>query len=89
MYMYLNIIGKLYRIIKLHNETPAEPYRIVKIIVSNNVNKNTKQCVPASGSHYLVLTQTRTPSVKQKQNIRHDLIKLGIFGLRRTDLSGK
>lgn len=83
------ILGKLYRIITLQQATHTEPYRIVKVIVSNNFDRNTKQCAPASGSYYMVLTQTRSPSVREKQKIMHDLIRLGIFGLKRTNLSGK
>lgn len=89
MDIYLYIIGKLYRVIMLHQETPTEPYEINKVIVSNNFDKNTKQCAPASGSYYIVLTRTRTPSVRENQKIMHDLMRLGIFGLKRTNLSGK
>lgn len=82
-------IGKLYRVVRLHNETAIEPYRIVKVIVSNNFNRKTEECVSTSGSYHVVLTKTRTPSKQEKRKISHDLKTLGISGLYLTNLSGK
>ncbi|XP_052699420.1 uncharacterized protein LOC128176948 [Crassostrea angulata] len=78
---------KLYRVVRLHNETAIEPYRIVKVIVSNNFNRNTEECVSTSGSYHVVLTKTRTPSKQEKRKISHDLKTLGISGLYLTNLS--
>lgn len=79
----------MYRVVRLHNETTIEPYRIVKVIVSNNFNRNTEECVSTSGSYHVVLTKTRTPSKQEKRKISHDLKTLGISGLYLTNLSGK
>lgn len=79
----------MYRVVRLHNETAIEPYRIVKVIVSNNFNRKTEECVSASGSYHVVLTKTRTPSEQEKRKISHDLKTLGITGLYLTNLSGK
>lgn len=79
----------MYRVVRLHNETAIEPYTIVKVIVSNNFNRNTEECVSTSGSYHVVLTKTRTPSKQEKRKISHDLKTLGISGLYLTNLSGK
>lgn len=90
LYLYLHfwIVGKLYRIVVLHNETNEEPYKIVNVIVSNTFNLKSNECISASGTYHVVMTKTRNPSVEDQQKISEDLENLGINGLKLTDLSG-
>nr|XP_011418058.3 uncharacterized protein LOC105321477 [Crassostrea gigas] len=77
----------LYRIIILHDENNTEPYVILNVILSNTFNLKSNECISASGSYPVVLTQTRNPSEENQRKISDDLKKLGIDGLQLTDLS--
>lgn len=82
------MLGTLYRIIILHDENNTEPYVILNVILSNTFNLKSNECISASGSYPVVLTQTRNPPEENQRKILDDLKKLGIDGLQLTDLSG-
>lgn len=78
---------KQLRIVILHNETNEEPYKIDNVTVLNTFNPTSNECISASGSFHVVLTQTRNPSEEDQQKISDGLKNLGIHGLKLTDLS--
>lgn len=88
LYFTSEILGTLYRIIILHDENNTEPYVILNVILSNTFNLKSNECISASSSYPVVLTQTRNPSEENQRKISDDLKKLGIDGLQLTDLSG-
>lgn len=87
-YISFEYVGKQLRIVILHNETNEEPYKIDNVTVLNTFNPTSNECISASGSFHVVLTQTRNPSEEDQQKISDGLKNLGIHGLKLTDLSG-
>lgn len=79
----------MYCVVRLYNEIVIELYRMVKVIVLNNFNRNIEECVFIFGLYYVVLIKMWIFLKNEKWKILYDLKILGISGFYLINFLGK